>query len=1050
MDSTVSSATSSNPTQPQPSSSSSSNNATQSDPQIQQATQDLVNAVSDHVQNVLDGSSSSSGSSASPPDPAAAQATSDALQQMGNNVQTQAQSGASNSGYANPFGAQGKFGNVVADDSANTDTAAGSGATATQTVNGQTTTATNGGNTDTAAGPGSTATQTVNGQTTTATNGGNTDTAAGPGATATQTVNGQTTSITSGGGASNVVATDSANSTQTVVNGVPTTNTNSDSTPPSATTATSGTSQTTTTSAADSQTTVVNGGGATNVVTTDGGSSTQTVVNGVTTTTTSSGTAPSPTTSTGGSTTPTTTGSAPPPATNTTGGSTQRSLSPQDQQFLQTFGGANLDEIEMGALALNTSTNPDVRAFGLHMVTAHGDVLGQTQQLAQQYGVALPDKLNADQQAAYNQLASLSGSAFDQQFTQDMINGHHDAINLLNSESQNTTNPQLQQLSLNVLGDAVEHLQDAYKLEQSGSLGSAAPPTTAPTGTTPPASAPTSQTTPPATTPGTQPSPPAADGTGSAPPPSNSGAGSIRGANYSGFCSRYGNFFSPQGQQGGDNSSSGAEGAPNVADYGGYHDAGQGDGSVASNGASPNAADNSGNTTTDNSAGSNAADNSANTTTDNGAGSNAADNSANTTTDIGAGSNAADSSANTTTNNGAGSNAADNSGNTTTDNGAGSNAADNSANSATDLGGGLNPTDHSGNTVADNSGGTQTDPNGNVNTAAKGGTATQTVNGVTTTVQGGQVSGTTSDGTGFQIQNGQLTINGKPLAGVAVTGEYAQQVGAQQLADQLSSQFPGLNAVRLATSPYGGAFSNGQQIDGGETMDNINQVIQALNGKGIGVVIDNHNSDANTPNNVSQNGNEADWFAQLARANLGNNMVMFQSENEPTGDPNAVAAEQQAVYNAVRGAGSNNVVAFDLIGGGDASPMTSNPQMYDQMSNYVIDAHAYAAQNADPVGAMQQEIAQTAGLTEADGSKVPVYIGETGNSIDGSSLDATASQLLQNLYSNGNGALSWLYDGAATGFGNGNGADHLTDANGNLTDFGQQIAQVIQQSGGAA
>ena len=325
------------------------------------------------------------------------------------------------------------------------------------------------------------------------------------------------------------------------------------------------------------------------------------------------------------------------------------------------------------------------------------------------------------------------------------------------------------------------------------------------------------------------------------------------------------------------------------------------------------------------------------------------------------------------------------------------------------------------------------------NTAAGGGS--DTTAGKTTT-------GTTPDvapGNGFVINNGQLTMDGKRLSGVAVTGEYAQQVGAQQLAAELTSKFPGLNTVRLSTSPEGGAFTNGSQLSGGETLDNINQVITELNKKGIGVIIDNHGADANTQNNVSQNGNEAAWFAQIAKANLGNNMVMFQPENEPMGSDAAIVQEQKASYDAIRATGSNAVVAFDLVGGGGSSAILSDPSVYNQMNNYVIDAHFYAAGSSDPASALRDEISQFGALHEANGGAVPVYIGETGDSIDGSNVDGAAAQALSAVWDgtgNNSGGIAWLYDGAATGF---NGADHLTNPDGSLTGFGQEIAGLIQK-----
>ena len=144
---------------------------------------------------------------------------------------------------------------------------------------------------------------------------------------------------------------------------------------------------------------------------------------------------------------------------------------------------------------------------------------------------------------------------------------------------------------------------------------------------------------------------------------------------------------------------------------------------------------------------------------------------------------------------------------------------------------------------------------------------------------------TTSDASGFSIQNGQLLANGKLLAGVDVTGQYEMQHGPTAVAQQIAADFPGINVVRLGTSPEGGAYSQDMPITNPETVPDIVQAIAAFNAQGINVIIDNHSGDANNPDNVAADGNEAAWFAQIAQAEVGNNMVMFQTQNEPEGDP---------------------------------------------------------------------------------------------------------------------------------------------------------------------
>jgi len=280
---------------------------------------------------------------------------------------------------------------------------------------------------------------------------------------------------------------------------------------------------------------------------------------------------------------------------------------------------------------------------------------------------------------------------------------------------------------------------------------------------------------------------------------------------------------------------------------------------------------------------------------------------------------------------------------------------------------------------------------------------------------------------------------------VNVSSQYAQSVGPQALADQLSSDLPGINVVRLDTSPEGGAFSDDIPVPNPESTSDIQAVIQALNAKGIGVIVDNHSGDVQNANNVSLDGSEAQWYGTIAQQNLGNNGVMFQPQNEPTGSNQDIVNEQVAVYNAIRATGSNNVVAFDLGGGSNAAPQLSDPSAYDSMSNCAFDAHAYVV-DSNTVSYLPGEVKQTASLTEANGQAVPVYFGETGNAISPPTIDNGSNQLLQAEYTSGNGAIAYNFDHAPFALDGSSQADNMLDGNGNLNAYGQFIASLIQQS----
>ncbi len=321
-------------------------------------------------------------------------------------------------------------------------------------------------------------------------------------------------------------------------------------------------------------------------------------------------------------------------------------------------------------------------------------------------------------------------------------------------------------------------------------------------------------------------------------------------------------------------------------------------------------------------------------------------------------------------------------------------------------------------------------------------------------------SGGSGDEAGFTVSEGKFLINGKPMNGVNVDSRYAEKIGPQALAAQIAKDFPGINVVRFATSPYGGINTNGQPYAKGswdgnynESIADVNKVIQAFNAKGIGVIVDNHNSAAQVGNNISEDGNEAAWFAQLAKDNMGNKMVMFQPENEPTstdwhtGRNNtaadlAVANEQQAVYNAIRATGSQAIVAFEQEHGvsDQAAPFQAAASTFDKDYNYVIDAHLYG----DP-SAINSDLHGTSFLREANGEAVPVFFGETGNSGNGLTVDSNGAAVTKDVWNTGVGAIAWEYDPLKSStFGL---ADNMTySESSTLTSYGQEVAALIKQA----
>ena len=279
----------------------------------------------------------------------------------------------------------------------------------------------------------------------------------------------------------------------------------------------------------------------------------------------------------------------------------------------------------------------------------------------------------------------------------------------------------------------------------------------------------------------------------------------------------------------------------------------------------------------------------------------------------------------------------------------------------------------------------------------------------------------------FSVANGQIIgPNGSPFIARGINTFLGQAD-----ATTILKTFPGLNAVRLATMP---------DADAGA----IDAFVQGLTSKGVVVVIEDHTSSGGNPNTLSGQAlaSEASWYAGLAGKYQGNPYVWFGTANEPdnTADPAAIPAQQAAIYNAVRGTGSNAMVLLEMRGGFTNDAAQGSASTYAGMRNVAWDTHYYGwATNGstDPAAVakgLQDQIANAQSVKGADGT-VPVVVGEYGPSTTGSgSYDANGLQVVQAVDDSGHGTFAWAWSA---------GTDALTNGGGGLTDFGQLVATHI-------
>jgi putative membrane protein len=161
--------------------------------------------------------------------------------------------------------------------------------------------------------------------------------------------------------------------------------------------------------------------------------------------------------------------------TNTTKASTTKASRPADESFVKNEASGGMAEVELGKLAAEKATNPDVKAFAERMVSDHGKANGELTQLATSKNITLPTAPDAKEKATHDRLAKLSGPAFDRAYMNMMLADHKKAVAAFKRESANGKDPDVKAFAAKTLPTLQEHLTMAQTTDKAvvGTSGSA-------------------------------------------------------------------------------------------------------------------------------------------------------------------------------------------------------------------------------------------------------------------------------------------------------------------------------------------------------------------------------------------------------------------------------------------------------------------------------------------------------------------------------------------------------------------------------------------------
>jgi len=146
----------------------------------------------------------------------------------------------------------------------------------------------------------------------------------------------------------------------------------------------------------------------------------------------------------------------------------------KDQQFLRHAASDGLAEVQLGQMAAERATNPEVQRFAQRMVTDHTKANQELMALAQSKNISIPKEIDKKHQKTAEALAKKHGASFDREYMRDMVTDHEKAVQLFSTAAKEGQDAAIKAFASNTLPTLQEHLHMARQLtQQQGSMSQA-------------------------------------------------------------------------------------------------------------------------------------------------------------------------------------------------------------------------------------------------------------------------------------------------------------------------------------------------------------------------------------------------------------------------------------------------------------------------------------------------------------------------------------------------------------------------------------------------
>jgi putative membrane protein len=148
------------------------------------------------------------------------------------------------------------------------------------------------------------------------------------------------------------------------------------------------------------------------------------------------------------------------------GGQAIAAASDADKMFATEAAQGGMAEVQLGQLAAEKATSPQVKQFAQRMIADHTQANQELMQIVKQQGLTVPTQIGSKEKSEMERLRGMSGAQFDSAYMQHMLQDHQKDVADFRKQAESGNDPALKAFAQKYLPILQQHLQMAQSINK--------------------------------------------------------------------------------------------------------------------------------------------------------------------------------------------------------------------------------------------------------------------------------------------------------------------------------------------------------------------------------------------------------------------------------------------------------------------------------------------------------------------------------------------------------------------------------------------------------